>query len=83
MFRYLTTLRQVAGRPFSTSAFRQVENKVAAKQKMFQEDNGLPVHLKGGPKDALLFSATMALTVFGTGYVLYELFQAAMPKKSE
>ncbi|MCJ8736846.1 hypothetical protein PDJAM_G00017110 [Pangasius djambal] len=83
MFRHIRTLRQVVGRPFSNSACRHVENKVATKQKMFQEDNGLPVHLKGGPKDALLYSATMALTVFGTGYVIYELFQAAMPKKSE
>ncbi|XP_060789067.1 cytochrome c oxidase subunit 7A2, mitochondrial [Neoarius graeffei] len=83
MFRHIRALTQVAGRPFSNSAFRQVENKVAARQKLFQEDNGLPVHLKGGPKDALLFSATMALTVFGTGYVIYELFQAAMPKKNE
>ncbi|KAI5616690.1 cytochrome c oxidase subunit VIIa polypeptide 2a (liver) [Silurus asotus] len=77
------TLRQVSGRTFSNSACRQVENKVAAKQKLFQEDNGVPVHLKGGSKDALLYSATMALTVFGTGYVVYELFRAAMPKKSE
>ncbi|GAA6109497.1 cytochrome c oxidase subunit 7A2, mitochondrial [Tachysurus ichikawai] len=83
MFKHIRTLRQVAARPFANSACRQVENKVAAKQKMFQEDNGLPVHLKGGTKDSLLFSATMALTVFGTGYVIYELFRAAMPKKSE
>ncbi|KAK3538208.1 hypothetical protein QTP70_033103 [Hemibagrus guttatus] len=64
MFRHIRTLRQMAARPFSNSACRQVENKVAAKQKMFQEDNGLPVHLKGGTVDSLLFSATMALTVF-------------------
>ncbi len=31
----------------------------------FQEDNGMPVHLKGGTTDALLYRATMALTVFG------------------
>ncbi|KAM9466809.1 cytochrome c oxidase subunit 7A2a [Clarias gariepinus] len=83
MFRHIRALRQVAARPFSNTAGRQVENKVAAKQKIFQEDNDLPVHLKGGPKDALLFSATMALTVFGTGYVIYELFKAAMPNKKE
>uniref|UniRef100_A0AAR2JUD7 Cytochrome c oxidase subunit 7A2, mitochondrial n=1 Tax=Pygocentrus nattereri TaxID=42514 RepID=A0AAR2JUD7_PYGNA len=47
------------------------------------EDNGIPVHLKGGAKDALLYRATMALTVFGDGFVLYELFEAAMPKKKE
>lgn len=30
-----------------------------------QEDNGVPVHLKGGAKDALLYRATMVLTVVG------------------
>lgn len=30
-----------------------------------QEDNGMPVHLKGGTGDALLYRATMAMTVFG------------------
>ncbi|XP_062863025.1 cytochrome c oxidase subunit 7A2, mitochondrial [Trichomycterus rosablanca] len=83
MFRQIRTLRQVASRPFSNTARRQINNKIATKQKMFQEDNGLPVHLKGGSKDALLYTATMALTVFGSGFVLYELFQAAMPKKKE
>uniref|UniRef100_A0A8C2CF71 Cytochrome c oxidase subunit 7A2a n=1 Tax=Cyprinus carpio TaxID=7962 RepID=A0A8C2CF71_CYPCA len=47
----------------------------------FQEDNGMPVHLKGGTTDALLYRATMALTVFGCGYVLYALIDAALPKK--
>ncbi|KAK5916540.1 hypothetical protein CgunFtcFv8_011515 [Champsocephalus gunnari] len=46
------------------------------------EDNGLPIHLKGGVKDALIYRFTMALTVFGSGYVVYELFTAAMPKKA-
>lgn len=48
-----------------------------------QEDNGIPIHLKGGTKDALLYRATMILTVFGSGYVVYELFTAAMPKKPQ
>ncbi|MED6243802.1 hypothetical protein ATANTOWER_027159 [Ataeniobius toweri] len=30
-----------------------------------QEDNGLPVHIKGGTGDVLLYRATMALTVAG------------------
>lgn len=32
-----------------------------------QEDNGIPIHLKGGSKDALLYRATMTLTVFESG----------------
>uniref|UniRef100_A0A8C1SS45 Cytochrome c oxidase subunit 7A2, mitochondrial n=1 Tax=Cyprinus carpio TaxID=7962 RepID=A0A8C1SS45_CYPCA len=81
MFRHLRTLQQVSRRTLSSTARRQLENKVPVKQKMFQEDNGMPVHLKGGTTDALLYRATMALTVFGCGYVLYALIDAALPKK--
>uniref|UniRef100_A0A8C5GPL5 Cytochrome c oxidase subunit 7A2, mitochondrial n=1 Tax=Gouania willdenowi TaxID=441366 RepID=A0A8C5GPL5_GOUWI len=66
----------------SSSARRQITNTVKDKQKLFQEDNGMPIHLKGGSKDALLYRATMTLTVFGIGYVVYELLTAAMPRKS-
>ncbi|XDV42631.1 hypothetical protein PO909_011259 [Leuciscus waleckii] len=81
MFRHLRTLQQFSRRTVSSSAPRQLENKVPGKQKIFQEDNGLPIHLKGGVTDALLYRATMALTVFGCGYVVYTLLDAALPKK--
>ncbi|NXG20956.1 CX7A2 oxidase, partial [Grallaria varia] len=74
-------LRQISQRTISTASRRQVENRVPEHQKLFQEDNGLPVHLKGGAKDALLYRATMCLTVFGTVYALYYLAVASMPKK--
>uniref|UniRef100_A0A3Q1F8R2 Cytochrome c oxidase subunit 7A2, mitochondrial n=1 Tax=Acanthochromis polyacanthus TaxID=80966 RepID=A0A3Q1F8R2_9TELE len=48
-----------------------------------QEDNGMPIHLKGGSKDTLLYRTTMALTVFGAGYVVYGLVSAAVPKKPQ
>lgn len=32
---------------------------------LLQEDNGMPIHLKGGSSDALLYRATMVLTVLG------------------
>ncbi|XP_020505516.1 cytochrome c oxidase subunit 7A2, mitochondrial [Labrus bergylta] len=81
MYRQLLGLRQLTRRTISSSARRQLDNTVKDKQKVFQEDNGVPVHLKGGTMDVLLYSATMFLTVFGSGYVVYELFSAAMPKK--
>lgn len=31
----------------------------------FQEDNGLPVHIKGGTGDMMLYRATMAITGIG------------------
>ncbi|KAL3979333.1 abhydrolase domain-containing protein 17 [Sarotherodon galilaeus] len=48
---------------------------------LLQEDNGMPVHLKGGSGDALLYRTTMALTVLGVGYVLFELVKASFPQK--
>ncbi|XP_056283551.1 cytochrome c oxidase subunit 7A2, mitochondrial-like [Pseudoliparis swirei] len=82
MNRHIFALQQVARRTIGSSARRQVDNKVPQKQKLFQEDNGLPIHLKGGAVDAVLYRATMTLTVLGAAYAVYELLQAAFPKKA-
>ncbi|KAM6127038.1 cytochrome c oxidase subunit 7A2, mitochondrial [Pterocles gutturalis] len=83
MWRNLLGLRQISQRTISTASRRQIENRVPEKQKLFQEDNGLPVHLKGGIMDALLYRVTMGLAVFGTVYVVYELLGASVPKKQK
>ncbi|KAL4649017.1 cytochrome c oxidase subunit 7A2, mitochondrial [Arapaima gigas] len=80
MYRQFLALQQVSRRAISSTVCRPL-NKVPEKQRMFQEDNGIPVHLKGGSSDALLYRATMALTVLGAGYVVFELVSAAIPKK--
>ncbi|NXH58327.1 CX7A2 oxidase, partial [Rhabdornis inornatus] len=74
-------LRQVSQRTISTASRRQFENKVSESQKLFQEDNGLPVHLKGGAKDSLLYRTTAGLTMLGTMYAVYYLLVSSMPKK--
>uniref|UniRef100_A0A9L0J7X5 Cytochrome c oxidase subunit 7A2, mitochondrial n=1 Tax=Equus asinus TaxID=9793 RepID=A0A9L0J7X5_EQUAS len=79
----LCGLRHLAWRTISTASRRQFENKVPEKQKLFQEDNGIPVHLKGGIADALLYRATMILTVGGTAYAIYQLAVASFPKKQD
>ncbi|GAB0186120.1 cytochrome c oxidase subunit 7A2, mitochondrial [Grus americana] len=83
MWRNLLGLRQISQRTISTASRRQFENRVPEKQKLFQEDNGIPVHLKGGVMDALLYRVTMGLTVVGTAYVVYELLAISMPKKQK
>lgn len=40
---------------------------------LIQEDNGIPVHLKGGIADALLYRATMMLTVGGKIFGMLDL----------
>ncbi|XP_051265211.1 cytochrome c oxidase subunit 7A2, mitochondrial-like [Dicentrarchus labrax] len=81
MNRHIFEIQKVALRSFSSSVRRQLDNKVPQKQKLFQENDGIPIHLKGGTADALLYRTTMALTILGTGYVVYELVKAAFPKK--
>ncbi|KAF1490971.1 Cytochrome c oxidase subunit 7A2, mitochondrial, partial [Pygoscelis antarcticus] len=74
-------LHQISRRTISTASRRQFENRVPEKQKLFQEDNGIPVHLKGGVMDALLYKVTMGLTVFGKAntkiFMLWYDFQRA------
>uniref|UniRef100_A0A8C1J2F6 Cytochrome c oxidase subunit 7A2, mitochondrial n=1 Tax=Cyprinus carpio TaxID=7962 RepID=A0A8C1J2F6_CYPCA len=65
MFRHFLTLQQVSRRQISSTVRRQLDNNVPDKQKLFQEANGIPVHLKGGVGDAVLYRATMGLTVLG------------------
>ncbi|KAJ6665826.1 hypothetical protein lerEdw1_001298 [Lerista edwardsae] len=83
MLRNVLALRHMTQRTISTASRKQIANRVPEYQKIFQEDNGIPVYLKGGTTDALLYRLTMSLAIFGTGYVLYELFVAAMPKKQK
>ncbi|KAM3616394.1 uncharacterized protein V6R79_017185 [Siganus canaliculatus] len=79
---HLLKVPVVACRAFSSSA-RQLKNKVPDAQKLFQADNGLPVHIKGGTTDVVLYRATMTLTAAGTCYSLYWLLVASFPQKKE
>ncbi|XP_061562305.1 cytochrome c oxidase subunit 7A-related protein, mitochondrial [Phycodurus eques] len=55
-------------------------NKVPDFQRIFQKSDGIPVHLKRGVPDRLLYRTTMALTVGGALYCLVALYIAAQPK---
>ncbi|KAL0624375.1 Cytochrome c oxidase subunit 7A2, mitochondrial, partial [Plecturocebus cupreus] len=59
----LVALRQIGQRTISTTSRMHFKNRVAEKQKLFQEEDGIPVYLKGGTVDVLLYRATMILTV--------------------
>uniref|UniRef100_A0A2K5NHY8 Cytochrome c oxidase subunit 7A2, mitochondrial n=1 Tax=Cercocebus atys TaxID=9531 RepID=A0A2K5NHY8_CERAT len=83
MLRNLLALHQIGQRTISTTSHRHFKNKVPEKQKLFQEDDGIPLYLKGGIADVLLYRATMILTVGGTAYAMYQLAVAAFLKKPE
>ncbi|XP_030075570.1 cytochrome c oxidase subunit 7A1, mitochondrial [Microcaecilia unicolor] len=70
-------------RGFSTSNRNWIKNRVLEKQKLFQEDNGLPVHLKGGATDALLYRITMAISLAGTCLSVFQLVRASFPRKGK
>ncbi|CAK6983636.1 cytochrome c oxidase subunit 7A1%2C mitochondrial [Scomber scombrus] len=70
----------LARRAFSTST-RQLINRVPEAQKVFLADNGLPVHIKGGTSDVIMYRMTMTITLAGTCYSVYWLLYAAMPRK--
>ncbi|XP_061481351.1 cytochrome c oxidase subunit 7A-related protein, mitochondrial isoform X2 [Rhineura floridana] len=57
------------------------KNRVPDLQKFFQKPDGLPVYLKRGLPDQLLYRTTMALTIGGTIYCLIALYMAANPKR--
>ncbi|XP_040832321.1 cytochrome c oxidase subunit 7A1, mitochondrial [Ochotona curzoniae] len=74
-------MSQALIRSFGSTSRNHFENRVAEKQKIFQANNDLPVHLKGGGIDNLLYRLTMALTLGGTVYSLYCLGWASFPHK--
>ncbi|KAM9424694.1 cytochrome c oxidase subunit 7A2-like, mitochondrial [Pholidichthys leucotaenia] len=56
-------------------------NRVPDFQKLFQKADNVPVHLKGGYPDRLLYRTTMALTIGGLAYCLVALYIAAQPSR--
>ncbi|XP_063169062.1 cytochrome c oxidase subunit 7A2, mitochondrial [Candoia aspera] len=82
MLRNLLALRQITQKPINAVSRRQITNRIAEKQKLFQENNDLPVHLKGGTTDMLLYRLTMAFSVFGVGYLLYNFYEVGKSKKN-
>ncbi|XP_050784658.1 cytochrome c oxidase subunit 7A1, mitochondrial [Gopherus flavomarginatus] len=79
----LLTSRVGSLRSFATSTRHQLKNKVPEHQKLFQADNDLPVHLKGGMVDGLLYRFTMTIAVFGSCYSVFSLVRAAFPQKNK
>ncbi|XP_040922777.1 cytochrome c oxidase subunit 7A-related protein, mitochondrial [Toxotes jaculatrix] len=57
-------------------------NRVHELQRIFQMPDSVPVHLKRGVPDRLLYRTTMALTLGGALYCLVALYMAAQPRKN-
>ncbi|KAM6221778.1 cytochrome c oxidase subunit 7A2-like, mitochondrial isoform 1-T1 [Rhynchocyon petersi] len=46
----------------------------------FQKSDGVPIHLKRGLPDQMLYRTTLALTLGGTVYCLIALYKASQPR---
>lgn len=53
------------------------------KQQEFQKDDGLPIHLKRGKPDKVLFYATMLLSGLGLLHTIGFIYSMAFPSKIE
>nr|ACY66414.1 cytochrome c oxidase subunit VIIA putative [Scylla paramamosain] len=58
-------------------------NKLRATMKEFQIDNGLPIHLKGGVMDNLLFLSTLGISGVGLFMCFNFYFSMAFPPKNK
>ncbi|XP_070577186.1 cytochrome c oxidase subunit 7A2, mitochondrial-like [Ptychodera flava] len=67
----------------STSSRNSMQNRVYEKQKAFQEPNNIPIHLKGGVIDRILYTTTMVAAAGGTVWTFYEIFKASFPQPKQ
>ena len=54
---------------------------IKQKQKMFNIDNGLRVHERGGARDAVLYNFTLLCLIVGGGLWVNNVYTMAFPKK--
>lgn len=74
----------------SSQSQKEIENgnaegfkKMKANQLKFQQDDNLPIFLKGGPFDKFLFLSTLALAGLGLVGTFEFVLSRAFPKKIE
>ncbi|KAK7067605.1 hypothetical protein SK128_026814 [Halocaridina rubra] len=76
------TLTTTAARNANTEVHPGYQ-KIRAKMQYYQIDNGVPIHLKGGPFDRMLYLTTIALNGVGLFMCLHFFYTNAFPKKKE
>ncbi|XP_040179321.1 cytochrome c oxidase subunit 7A2, mitochondrial-like isoform X2 [Rana temporaria] len=79
--RNFMVLGQRFSRSLSTSSRVHLQNRVLEKQKIFQADNDMPVHLKGGQGDLILYKITMGISIVGSFLGVFHIVKASLAKK--
>ncbi|KAM3964114.1 uncharacterized protein ACR2FA_001594 [Aphomia sociella] len=67
--------------PGTNTPYPPVSETIRKRQQLFQKDDDVPVHLKGGPMDGILYRLTMALCLVGLAGILHTVYGHAFPKK--
>lgn len=57
--------------------------KLKKKQQHFQKNDGLPIFLKGGPSDRILYYITVVLAFLGVTNTFAFIYQRAFPEEIE
>ncbi|XP_059046237.1 cytochrome c oxidase subunit 7A1, mitochondrial-like [Achroia grisella] len=69
--------------PGTNTPYPPVSETIRKRQQLFQKDDDVPVFLKGGPVDGLLYRLTMALCVVGLAGIFHTIYGHAFPKKQD
>ncbi|XP_075974683.1 cytochrome c oxidase subunit 7A2-like, mitochondrial [Anticarsia gemmatalis] len=67
--------------PGTNVPYPPVSEKIRQQQQQFQKEDDVPVFLKGGPLDGILYRLTMALCIAGLLGVGHTIYIHAVPKK--
>ncbi|XP_045447402.1 uncharacterized protein LOC123655690 [Melitaea cinxia] len=67
--------------PGTNIPYAPVNETIKKRQELFQKDNDLPIFLKGGPFDSILYRFTMLLCVVGLIGIGHTIYIHAVPRK--
>ncbi|XP_069196148.1 cytochrome c oxidase subunit 7A2, mitochondrial-like [Procambarus clarkii] len=68
--------------PARRGNYSTVPEALLGKMRHFQQHNNIPVHLKGGPIDKVLFGSTLVLCAVGLAGCFQFFYSMAFPKKN-
>ncbi|OWR48277.1 uncharacterized protein LOC116768740 [Danaus plexippus] len=66
--------------PGTNVPYPPLSDTIKKRQAQFQKEDDVPVFLKGGPFDAVLYRLTMFLCVVGLGGIAHTIYSHAVPK---
>ncbi|XP_026752202.1 uncharacterized protein LOC113512502 [Galleria mellonella] len=69
--------------PGTNTPYPPLSDAFRKRQQLFQREDDVPVHLKGGPLDSLLYRLTLGLCIVGLAGIFHTVYGHAFPKKQD